>query len=441
MSAYLKKRLKIKAAHKQLMKAYQELFHYGCEVDRWLPEIVLIPYIALQWEQDHTWIRVIAPPGSGKSVHLTLLRDHPMSYPLDEFTPKSFVSGYREGGGEDPSTLPQLNNKVLIISDESTIIEQRQEDRNQIQAILRKAYDGSYGKSFGNIKERQEYKVYFNVLIGSTPVIDRYFLYNQALGERYVNYRLQVPDRRAIAQAAFDNQFKNFKERYEKLKQQTQAFLNLIPKVNISEIKIPPQIGELLIDVADFVALIRTKVTRDVSGQFVTTLPQPETAGRLVQQSTQICLSNAIIHGDKEVTMEHVHKAVYLALGSVCAVDVFVLYYIYLHTKEQGGPGEKAWFTPQHMGIKTTLSLRSVKRIIEDLAIHQVLDIRKGKKQGGRTREYCISKDVYDFIERVDIFKYYVPPRREEIKTSRLDRVRPRANRPTKKVKRAKRKI
>ena len=429
MGNYKKYRHTIKHNFSLLIKSFKKIFYYGSVVDSWLPEIMLLPYITLQWHQDHTWYRVIAPPGSGKSAHLSLLTEYEKSYVIDEMTPKSFVSGFRGSGGKDPSSLLQLDNKVLIITDESTIMEQRQEDRNQVQAILRKTFDGSYGKKFGNIKEKQEYTVYFNMLVASTPQIDRFFLYNQALGERYVNFRLQIPNRKEIAIRAYENQFTKFNDKHSKLRQKVNRFLTQFPAVDITEIKIPNNVGKLLIDVANFITLIRTHISRDSSGQHITTLPQAEAAGRLVKQMTQTAIALAILNGDLSVKQEHIEKVMYMALGSVMAVVVFVLYHIYLFSIEDTENDELPWFSPQTIGIRTTLSLRTTITIIEDLAIHRVLTIRQGKKQGGRLREYSLDSDVFKFIKKIGLFKYYIPPCAKFINAGKLDRTRLRKNR------------
>lgn len=428
MDSYKNVRYRVKSKYKSLIHSFKDLFYYGCEVDTWLPEIMLLPYITLRWRQDHTWYRIIAPPGSGKSVHLALLSNYPQTYMLDEFTPKSFVSGFRGSGGTDPSTLPLLHNKVLVITDESTMMEQRQEDRNQVQAILRRTFDGSYSKTFGNIKDKQEYNSYFNMLVGSTPQIDRYFLYNQALGERFINYRLQIPDRKTLASVAYDNQFKNFNKHYLELKSQLHSFLKEFPKIGFNEIHITKQIGDYLINVADFIALIRTHITRDTTGQYVTTLPQAESAGRLVKQMTQTVLANAAMQGEIEIKTNHIDKAVYLGICSIGSVIVFVLYHIYSHTKECIQKRNETWFTPQFMGIRTALSLRTILKIIEDLAIHRILQIRHCIKQGGRGREYTLEKTVYDFLRKTNLFKYYIPPCKELLTIKSAERNRPTGN-------------
>jgi hypothetical protein len=199
-----------------LKKECSKLFVYSSEVDSWLLEMIMLPYITLTWKQLPVWLRIIAPPSSGKSAHLGLLQGFSYTYVIDDFTSKSFISGFR-GNNEDPSQLPQMHMKVLLISDEGTVMEQKKEERNMIQAILRKAYDGKVVKAFGNLKKRVEHKSEFNILVASTPIVDRYYIYSQALGERFMNFRLQVPDRRLIAEKALYNQSHNFRSRYKML--------------------------------------------------------------------------------------------------------------------------------------------------------------------------------------------------------------------------------
>ncbi len=397
-----------------LMKRFQELFYYGCDVDSWLPEIILYPYVSLGWKDIPTWYRIIAPPGSGKTAHLSVITDDDLSYAIDQFTPKSFVSGFRGTRGEDMSTLPHLNGKVLIVLDESTMLEQRQEDRNMVQSILRKAYDGIVSKEFGNIQGKVEYKVHFNILAAATPQIDRYFLYNQALGERYVNFRLQIPNRVALTKKAFYNQMHEYRKHHNLLSKRVSRFIHNIPNVSITKIRVTNKVKNILIQCATFIALIRTHVPRDATGRHITILPQPEVAGRLVQQMVQIAASGAILRGRRIIRQPQLDKAVYMALCSVPTVIVFMLYHAWQYTS-QG-----KWFTIHDMVLESTLGRVTVARIIEDLAVHHILSIRKHK--GLRGYEYTLAKYTADRISEVDLFKYYKPPNAKAISNKRLDR-------------------
>lgn len=409
------KKRNIEKIFDKIMQEFKKLFYYGCPVDSWLPEIMLYPYIALEWKNIPTWYRIIAPPGSGKTAHLSLLSDFYLSYALDEFTPKSFVSGFRGQGGEDMSTLPQLNGKVLLIMDESTMMDQRKEDRDQVQSILRKAYDGSVSKSFGNIKNKVEHKAYFNILTAATPHIDRYFLYNQALGERYLNFRLQIPERLLLTTRAYNNQLLKYHTKHKKLKILIFKFLRRLPIRKLSDIKINNKIKHIIINCADFIAQVRTHVPRDLSGHHITTLPQPEAAGRLVQQMVQVAACGAIIRGKRIIKPEYLSKAVYIALCSMPAVLTFMLYSVWKYTEDSN----TKWFSVQKMVLYTALGRVSVVRLLEDLAVHRILILRKHDSLRGF--EYCLSKSASDIIKEASLFEYYKPPMAQTLAAKRLD--------------------
>jgi hypothetical protein len=313
---------------------------------------------------------------------------------------------------------------VLIIADESTFMEQRTEERNLIQAILRRAFDGTISKGFGNLKDVQTYKSHFNLLVAATPQIDRYFVYNTALGERYINYRLQIPDRKMLVERAYDNQFKKYNTYRKKLLLDVQRFLRRMPRVGINDIEISKKAKNRIIECADFVARARTRVTRDVSGRYVTTLPQSETAGRLVSQMTQTALANAAIHGKGEVEESNIDKATYMGLCSITAVTTFVLHNIWLYHKWCKRADRPSWFGIQKIVSRTALGRASIAKILEDLAIHRILDTRSGGKQGGRAIEYQISKDTLRTIKKTDLFKHYHPPVSKIMSKKRKDRLR-----------------
>lgn len=386
---------------KTLTEECNELFCYCSVVDSWLLEMIMLPYVTLRWNQLPVWLRIIAPPSSGKSVHLGLVQSYQDTYEIDDFTAKSFVSGFR-GNNEDPSQLPQMHLKVLLISDESTIMEQRKEERNATQAILRKAYDGKVTKGFGNLKARVEHKSTFNILVASTPIVDRYYIYSQALGERFINFRLQVPDRKKIAEKALYNQMKGFKRRHRQLARKVQTYIRNLKRTKFNSIIIKQKTRSKLIDCASFIALIRTHVARDSTGRYVTLLPQPEVASRLVQQMTQVIVGNAIIRGDKKITAEHFDKAVYIGLCSAPSLTVYILFVIWKLSKRG-----KKWHTIKDLMMSTRLGQLSTRNVIEDLCIHKVLKMRKGRSQGGRLIEYSLSKYGKNTIEDVELFKYY----------------------------------
>jgi len=412
----------VKSRFLDLQEQFSRYFYYGTLVDSWLGQIILIPYITLQWKSSPTWVRIIGPSSSGKSAHISLLDEHELSISLDELTPKSLMSGYR-GRGEDPSKIPQFDGKVVVISDESTLMEQRPEDRNIIQAVLRRAYDGKISKSFGNIKEVVEAKAHFNILVAATPVIDRYFQYTQALGERYINFRLQIPDPGALTKRASENLLSGAHAVvYDKIRMKVHKFLDKMPAVNIDEVNLPTSINKDLILCSNFLARLRTHVLRDVSGKHVTTLPRQEGGGRLVQQLTQAAIALSIIQGDFTVKRKHLDITLYMAL---CSVPELTTYSLYVARKlsVDGDNGKRVWFSSREFTLRTGLGRTSVSQILEDLSILRILEIRVGSIQGGRSLEYTLDDETAEIIDDLDLFKSYCPP--VKFKSSRkLDRYR-----------------
>ena len=386
----------------KLLDECRKLFFYGSEIDSRLIEMIILPYVTLQWKQIPVWLRIIAPPACGKSIHMSLLEDYKATYSIDSFTSKSFISGFR-GNNEDPSQLPLMDKKVLLISDESTIMEQRKEERDLIQAILRKAYDGKVTKAFGNLKNKVQHDATFNILVASTPIIDRYYLYNQALGERFINFRLQIPDKIAITTRAMHNQAKGFKKRHKRLSKRVEQYVTKISKSKFGDIRVSRKHSTLLVECATFIALIRTHVCRDGSGRYVTILPQAEVASRLVQQMMQVAVGNAVIRGDVSIGTPQIELAIYTALCSAPSLTVYVLNILWTTTKKRG----TKWHTIKDLMAATHLGQLSTKNVIEDLCIHRVMKMKSAKSQGGRLIQYAFTEYGLDVIESTDLFKNY----------------------------------
>jgi hypothetical protein len=91
--------------------------------------------------------------GGGKTELLSALQKRPSAYFLSSLPEKTLISGYRDPKHKDrdPSLLPQLDGKVLVIKDLSPLLSMRRESRNQILGDLRDAYDGFTDQGRGNL--------------------------------------------------------------------------------------------------------------------------------------------------------------------------------------------------------------------------------------------------------------------------------------------------
>src|SRR5262249_36853310 len=118
-------------------------------------------------------------------------------YPLSELTPKTFASGLEIPGGSDPSLLCRLTKEILIFKDFTTVLQMRHEDQQAILAQLREIYDGRYDKTWGTGRELH-WEGRLGFVAGVTPIIDKHQAVMSVLGERFVLFRVILPDRKRL---------------------------------------------------------------------------------------------------------------------------------------------------------------------------------------------------------------------------------------------------
>lgn len=153
--------------------------------------------------QEGVWGYLTGPPSGGKTEVLRLLMDwKEQVICADDLTKNSMMSAYDVQGvraaarkdGEkdpyDPSLLPKLNRKTLIIKDLTGMLV-REDNCETLMGVLRCAYDQSYSKWSGTLG-KQVAKPEFSVLAAVTDDgTDRLMSGDQTLGERFVNLRCQ----------------------------------------------------------------------------------------------------------------------------------------------------------------------------------------------------------------------------------------------------------
>jgi hypothetical protein len=231
-----------------------------------------------------------------------------------------------------------------------------------------------------------------------------------------------VPDRDALTRKAFANQFIDFAGETDKLSKQVYSFLDKIPPTSIQDIEISKAVEDYFVHCANMVAVIRTHITRDATGRQVTTLPQPESAGRLVKQMLQTAVASAILNGNETIDDHNIEVATYIIMGSVTAINIFILYSVWERDFTLQREGNSRWFSAQDMVFQTALGRLTVVRVLEDFAIHRVLDIRRGRKQGGRQIEYSLSDGFREIIFETGLFDNYIPPVKEILSYKKKDR-------------------
>ena len=138
------------------------------------------------YEGNPVWLMLIGSAGSGKTEMLMSLSKAENSVTISSLTPNALLSGQ----GSDESLLPQLNGKILIIKDLSSVTEIGGDDRGLLFAYLRDAYDGSAARSTGRGTIRFEGK--FGILAAGTLAVEQGRKMDTLLGERFLYIRMRT---------------------------------------------------------------------------------------------------------------------------------------------------------------------------------------------------------------------------------------------------------
>jgi DNA-binding transcriptional ArsR family regulator len=244
---------------------------------------------------------------------LRAFRKRPDAYFLSKLSEKTLVSGYRDPDNPtaDPSLLPQLNEKVLVIKDLAPLLSMRRESRNAVIADLRDAYDGFTDQGLGNLG-RVGYESRFTLLAASTLAIERADTMDQELGERFIKFRARAEDgiekvRKAIGNIGTDDSMRH------DIEGAISRFLDSLPPATVYGI--PDSLREDLVVLADFTAKARSSVTRDRNGSLLYR-PKPEVGTRLGKELGKLLLALAAVR--EKPKPDHVDFTTMRRVGEDC---------------------------------------------------------------------------------------------------------------------------
>lgn len=266
--------------------------------DKGVLRILFGAFLAHLLGGDPVWLFLIAPPVGAKTELLSAFYSVPKLYPISELTAKTFASGLDTPHG-DPSLLARLSDEVLILKDFTTVLEISRDDRQAILAQLREINDGRFDKAWGTGKElRWRWRLGF--LAGVTPVIDRHQAVLSVLGERFVQLRIQQPNREQAATAAMSSVGSEIVMREELPK----SVAGCLAKIGIPEAPtVSEDIRKRLAKLADFTTRARSGVIRDGYKRSLDYAPEPEAPTRFARQLLSLARGGAATRGTMEVDL------------------------------------------------------------------------------------------------------------------------------------------
>jgi hypothetical protein len=298
---------------KEVYSVFKKWLHLP---DLSLLDVIFGTIIANKLDGDPLWMFIVAPPGGTKTEPLLSLSGGAGMEMLSSLTPHTLISGSNLMGGPDPSLIPSLNGKMLIIKDFTTVWGLPSIERDEIISILRDVYDGECAKAFGNGIIRR-YKSKFGILAATTPIIEQMTEEHAQLGERFLRWRNWIPEsikcRRVYIEKALANTTHEVELRTE---------LNAIAKrVLLGKYDSLPSVSDdmraRIVGMAQWISTMRGTVNRDKYSRDVTHKSFTELGTRLSKQLYKLLLGVTMFHCEKAVTEETYKVAVTVAKASI----------------------------------------------------------------------------------------------------------------------------
>lgn len=348
--------------------------------------------IANRLDGEPLWMFIIAPSGATKTELLLSVSQAPRVVSTTALTPHSLVSGANFAGGGDPSLIPKLNGKVLIIKDFTTILNMNQMARDEILGILRDAYDGKTEKTFGNGIFRS-YNSKFGIIAGVTPAIELYIAGQTAFGERFLGFKIKIPESYKgrlvyLSKAMGNNQSES------KMKEELSELGKRVLSHNYKEIpEIPEIFQKKLMTLALWTSIMRGTVTRDKYSKEVIAKPFVELATRIVKQYTKLSTGIAMFRGKKKVTRAEYRVIKQVSISSVLS-DLNEL------TKFMYHSGKDSWKEFREITKATRLPAENCRRKLEDLTMLNVI-VKESKNMKSY---YRIHEEMYELISENGIY-------------------------------------
>ncbi len=377
--------------HKRVVREYRKWL----ELPRIQPiDVMYGSVFANRLSGDPLWLFLVGPPGCGKTEQLMTLNEAPLIMTTTSLTSASLISGANFFGGGDPSLIPKLNGKALIIKDFTTILKMHYQQRDEIFGILRDAYDGRVEKWFGTGTHRI-YESCFGIIAGVTPAIEEYSAMFAVLGERFIKYRFPpVTDavecriiRRALLNIAQEPELR------AELMEVSAETLNR--PIDPAE---PPKMDEdaiqQIIGLARWVARLRAVVSREKYTGQVIYRPTHEMGTRLAKQLAKLGMGIALFHHRNKVSQKDMNAVIRVARDSAPDIAEEIVKQMYIR-------GRHRFSTTKEIAGWTFMTNQTTLKVLQDLNLLRIVDRHKGARMSS---SWKLTINLIELMEPLSLY-------------------------------------
>jgi hypothetical protein len=316
---------------------------------------------------DPLWLFLVAPPGGSKSELLMSLSAADSIVTTTSITPAALISGAHHAQG-DPSLIPKLDGKVLVIKDFTTILSMNESAREEIFGILRDAYDGRIERRLGNGVHRQ-YESKFGILAGVTPVIEAYASSHGVLGERFLKYRIKQPGNLLTGRDLISRAIENLANEDNMRGEFKAVASNVLLHQPDSVPKLGAEVKSIILSLAQWTACLRGVVSRDRFSRVVAFKPTREIGTRLAKQLAALAMGIAVYWQQDHVSEDILNIIRQVAVDTAPDRAEEIVKQLYIHQ-----PTANATFTSQDIAAWTKLPSGTVNSLMDDMHLLRVIN-------------------------------------------------------------------
>ena len=243
------------------------------------------------------WLMLVAPPSSGKTTALNAFNGLRLvnansgekfepTTNISDLTENSFASGMNRGDKQTSLLHKIPRGGMMVFKDFTSILSKQEQTRRVIMGQLREIYDGAYVKRTGN-GEDVLWSGKIGAIAGVTESVYQHLETMSAMGDRFIMYQVQQPDRKEMLRFKLDQEKLGFTESsiMPVLKDlSTQYLQRAFDSMADLPITLPRHHEDEIIEVADFCTMVRSGlITNDYTGKILF-VPQPEMPARMFEQ-------------------------------------------------------------------------------------------------------------------------------------------------------------
>ncbi|MFH1629659.1 MAG: hypothetical protein ABIE47_13170 [Pseudomonadota bacterium] len=364
-------------------------------------DVMLATVVANMLDTDPNWCLIVGPPSSAKTEILRSLTGHPRAHFLSNLTPTTLVSGMKPKGKlPEPSLLPKLDGKTLVLKDFTTVLSMRNDAQAEILAQLREVYDGSYSKAFGNGKV-VDWEGHVGLLGAVTPVYDRHYSVIGTLGDRFLLYRTPDSNGRVIGLQAQKMVGQEETMRNE-IREVVHRFIDQFNDLGPVKFETNKEVNKMIVELACFVAYGRCPVDRDPYSRTVNYMPQPEGTPRLVKQLMQIGTGLTLIHEKPGFDLAIYEILKKIGRDLLPAARLKILRYLW---DEKVLEYLKERRKTKDIADAVNMPVRTAKLILEDMMLVKLLNRDVDGDQDKSPYTWQITDYAGDFIQNSEVFE------------------------------------